>query len=294
MAVGARRLVYLSSASVHGQAPASGTDESSALSARQTIPYNNSKVWAERKLWRLRRGRDVEVVILRPGIVFGPRSRWTGGLADELLSGQACFIGSGDGICNSVYIDNLVHAIHLAATVADVDGHAFLVGDRETVTWREFYRPVVEALGMDLAQVPSVSLPRRASLWRDPLEFVQSSEKVTLAVSSLPRPLRKGFHAAHHLWRQRRSNGRSPWENPLPPQPVAIPERALLNQCRYKLPFNKATALLGYEPIVSFNEGCRRSVAWLAFAGYPIIEDRQQYQRGGAQGCPPAGTTRTF
>lgn len=62
-----QRLVYLSSASVHGQAPLPGTDESSPLNARQSVPYNNSKVGAERRLRRLRRGGDVELVILRPG-----------------------------------------------------------------------------------------------------------------------------------------------------------------------------------------------------------------------------------
>jgi hypothetical protein len=48
-------------------------------------------------------------------------------------------------------------------------------------------------------------------------------------------------------------------------------ERALLHRCRYKLPWHKAETILGYAPEVSFAEGCRRSVAWLAFAGYPVV-----------------------
>jgi hypothetical protein len=48
-------------------------------------------------------------------------------------------------------------------------------------------------------------------------------------------------------------------------------ERALLHRCRYKLPFTKAEVELGYRPIVTFEEGCRRSVAWLTFAGYPVL-----------------------
>jgi nucleoside-diphosphate-sugar epimerase len=38
---------------------------------------------------------------------------------------------------------------------------------------------------------------------------------------------------------------------------------AELQQSQYKLPFNKAERILGYEPIVSFDEGCRRSIEWL-------------------------------
>lgn len=73
---GVRRLVYLSTASVHGQTPEPGTDETSPLSDRQALPYNNAKVRAERRLRALRERGQVELVLLRPGIVFGPRSFW--------------------------------------------------------------------------------------------------------------------------------------------------------------------------------------------------------------------------
>jgi hypothetical protein len=29
---------------------------------------------------------------------------------------------------------------------------------------------------------------------------------------------------------------------------------------------------LNYQPIVSFSEACRRTVAWMAYAGYPVAE----------------------
>jgi nucleoside-diphosphate-sugar epimerase len=36
------------------------------------------------------------------------------------------------------------------------------------------------------------------------------------------------------------------------------------------LPDAKARALLGYEPSVGFDEGMRRTLGWLRFAGYPV------------------------
>ena len=131
-----RRLVYLSSGSVHGQAPQPGTDESSALSTRQDLPYNNAKVRAEQTLTRLRNQGDVELIILRPGIVFGPRSSWVTHFADDLLAGKAALLNRGRGICNSIYVDNLVHAIYLAATQPQIDQEVFLLGDQECVTWQ--------------------------------------------------------------------------------------------------------------------------------------------------------------
>ena len=261
-AAGLRRMIYLSSAAVHGQAPAPGTDETSPLNRRQPIAYNRSKIEAETALRRLRKAGKVELVILRPGIVFGPRSCWTGGLADETLTGTACLVDGGAGICNALYVDNLVHAIKLAASRSSIDGEAFLLGQEETVTWRDLYRPVVEALGRPIEEIPSVGY-RPEPPWR---------RAARNAAARLPYPARAGLHAARHAlapppaatarWRQSR------------PAPVATLEKALLHRCRVKLPWTKARAKLGYEPVVGYDEGCRRAIAWLDFAGYPVVGGR--------------------
>src|SRR5439155_25947513 len=43
---GLKRMIYLSSASVHGQSPSPGTSEDTPLQRRQPIPYNRSKIQA--------------------------------------------------------------------------------------------------------------------------------------------------------------------------------------------------------------------------------------------------------
>lgn len=48
-----------------------------------------------------------------------------------------------------------------------------------------------------------------------------------------------------------------------PPQPVVTEMMAILQQSEYKLPFEKAQKILGYEPIVTFKQGCRHSIDWL-------------------------------
>jgi nucleoside-diphosphate-sugar epimerase len=262
---GVRRLVYLSTAAVHGQAPAPGTDEDSPLSTRQPVPYNNAKVRAERRLRQLRRRSTVEVVTLRPGIVFGPRSFWVSNFANALLAGRACLIRRGQGICNSIYIDNLVQAIYLAMTAAAADGEAFLVGDAEEVTWAALYQPVAEALGFDLARLPEAPVPALSVPWRERVQAVRTAAPVQAFLSRLPEKLRQAFGAALDCWL---APPASPWALPLQPAPVVTREMALLYQCQYKLPFGKATRLLGYRPAVAFPEACRRTVAWLAFAGY--------------------------
>jgi nucleoside-diphosphate-sugar epimerase len=272
---GVRRLVYLSSASVHGQAPAPGTDESGPLSDRQPIAYNNAKVRAERQLLRLRENGAVEVVILRPGIVTGPRSGWISQFASNLLAGTAYWLNDGKGICNSIYVDNLVHAIQLALTTPAADGHAFIVGDEETVTWADLYRPVVAALGFDVTDLPSATVIKQGRSQREALDALKSRAVVRSTLALIPKRLRRALRAVLSA----------------PPQAVASPwthdacgatqthtiaatlEMALLYGCAAKLPDTKARRILGYRPIVTFAEGCRRTLGWLEFAGYPLVAD---------------------
>jgi nucleoside-diphosphate-sugar epimerase len=267
---GVRRLVYLSTASVHGQAPEAGTTEESPLRRRQTLEYNNAKVRAELRLRRLRARGSVELVLLRPGIVFGPRSSWVSSFADALLEGTAYLIDRGSGVCNSIYVDNLVHAIRAALTAPGVDGEAFLLGDREQVTWADLYRPIAAALGFDLASVAEASVPPRVPALRKSLDRALASKTARRASSILPGRVRRAARSA--LAPLEAAPSTSSWALPRARKAVATPEMALLYRCRYKLPFDKAARILGYEPRVPFDLGCRRTVAWLEFAGYPVID----------------------
>lgn len=263
---GVQRIVYLSTASVHGQSPRPGTDENSRLSVRQPLAYNNAKVLAERKLLNMHTRGSVELVILRPGIVYGPRSTWISGLAEELLAGRAYLIDEGQGIFNGIYVDNLIHAIRLAITTPHADGHAFLLGDRELVTWADFYRAVADALGVDLGKVARVASPAFKKNWHDSLGNALSSAPVRAILPLIPKKLKDAVKAAVRSLAEPPS---SPWTLPGPPAPCVTRMMALLQQCHYKLPYDKARRLLGYEPSFSFAEGMRRSIGWLQFAGYP-------------------------
>src|SRR5262249_9450974 len=147
----------LSTSAVHGQAPMQGTDERSPLSLDQPFPYNIAKIRAEQRLQALRQSGTVEVVMLRPGIVYGPRSRWIAGFADQLLAGRAQLFDRGEGICNAIYVDNGVHAIGRAIAANVPPAEAFLINDAGRVTWRNLFDPVATALGFDLDTLPQLS-----------------------------------------------------------------------------------------------------------------------------------------
>ncbi|MFL6602497.1 MAG: NAD-dependent epimerase/dehydratase family protein [Steroidobacteraceae bacterium] len=268
---GVKRFIYLSSASVHGQAPAPGTDETTPLKNRQPIAYNNAKVRAERRLLALRKTGGVELVILRPGIVVGPRSWWISSFVSSLLAGDAYLVNRGRGICNSIYVDNLVQAIYLAARAPRADGRAFLVGDAETISWADLYRPVGDALGFDLGEVPNleyVKPPRLNSLVRRARTSVAARYLRTM----VPKRVRRGLRAAL----TQETPPLSPWAESAaqsragPVSARVTLEMALLYQCAYKLPHAQAQRMLGYEPSVPFAEACRRTLGWLEFSGCPV------------------------
>jgi len=256
-AASVRRLVYLSSASVHGQSPLPGTDESSPLSSRQPLAYNNAKVAAERRLMRLA-SDNPEIVVLRPGIVFGPRSQWVGGWADELLAGEAYTVEGAQGVCNAIYVDDLVRAIVLAIDTADARG-AYLLGQKEQVAWRDFCEPIAAALGVPFETVPDHSAaeaqPERGPSLRERLRPV-----IRRVRPFIPAKVRGRVRAAIHAGRARADGGG---------RAVSL-ERALLHTARHRPSWDRARTELGYEPLVSFDEGLKRSIAWLAFAGYPV------------------------
>jgi nucleoside-diphosphate-sugar epimerase len=268
---GVKRLVYLSSASVHGQAPACGTDEQSPLSDCQAEDYNNRKVRAERLLLKEREGGTTEVVILRPGVVFGPRDRWISGLAHELLRGTAYLVDGGAGICNSIYVDNLVHAIHLALTASEADGEAFLVGDAETVTWAELYQRIAAALGVGFEEIHCVTRPAFAKGLGQRVNDFRSSKAIQSILPIFPPKLKLAVKAGLTAWKEPPAT--SPWALSEVLAPEVTMEMADLQQCSFKLPQAKAEHILGYKPILTFEEGCRRSIAWLRCTGFPVCKE---------------------
>jgi nucleoside-diphosphate-sugar epimerase len=265
---GIRRIVYLSSSSVHGLAPAPSTTEETPLSDRQPFAYNNAKVRAE-KLWaQLRPTGKVEVVGLRPSIVFGPRSRWCSDLAEEALTGTAYLLGEGNGICNTIYIDNLLQAIALASQAPQVDGQYFLLRDQETVTWKDFYEPILAACGAQLRDIHQVEAPKFRRSWKDRIDLLRTSSLLQI-IKPLAPPvaIRVGKAALNALPTPPMP---SPWPSDGKPRPQVTAEMAALQQCNWRMPCAKAEKLLGYQPKISFSEGMELSIAWLKFAGYPV------------------------
>jgi nucleoside-diphosphate-sugar epimerase len=265
---GVRRMVFMSSASVHGLVPCAGTDELSPLHSNHRFAYNNAKVCAERALTKLRAHGSVELVILRPSIVFGPRSRWLTDVADQILSDSAYLIDEGLGICNAIYVDNLIDAIELALTTPTADRGVFLLNNSERITWFDFYQPIAAALGVAMDRIHSISAPPLDSSLNRSLRLYYNSKSVQSLLPFIPGTFKQAVKGA--IKGLRDSGPPSPWELPSQPQLDLSEELCQLQLCTVHLPYTRARHTLAYESRVSFSDGMNRSLGWLGFAGYPL------------------------
>lgn len=260
------RVVYLSSASVHGQAPPPGTDESALLHTQHAMPYNNAKVRAERAFFRACQRHGLAGFALRPGVVYGPRSRWIADLSADLRSDQAWLLRAGDGICNGIYVDNLVAAVACCLTAPTDAAGAYLVGDAEVITWEELYHTVAVALGLDPRRIHRLAtLPDFLPSTQEKIADLVAHPVTQIFLPTMPSSLKrigKQFLAAVA------SSAPPPdsWQLPALPAPRVTQELALLQTCRWSLPSRLAHQRLGYTPVVDFSTALTRSLAWLAFA----------------------------
>jgi 2-alkyl-3-oxoalkanoate reductase len=153
---GLRRLVYLSSAAVHGYNPPAGTDEKSPLPQLPAPAGHPLLAAAERQFFTLCRQLSLPGYALRPAVLYGPRSPLIAGLAADLLAGRAWLLEEGQGICNGLYVDNLVAAIRLCLKDRNGAGQPYLLGDAEAITWRDLYHTLARELDAPASSIRSV------------------------------------------------------------------------------------------------------------------------------------------
>lgn len=145
-AAGVRQLVQLSSVMVYGFDYADGVTEEGPFRDDGNI-YNETKFRSERVALEFHRRGEFDVIVIRPGDVYGAGSvPWV--LRPLQLLRQRLFMlpDGGNGVINHVHVDNLLDGVFLALE-KNAGGEAFTISDGVATPCREFFAHHARMLG---------------------------------------------------------------------------------------------------------------------------------------------------
>lgn len=220
-----RRLVYTSTPSVvHGGQGLEGVNESQPYPDRYESAYSATKAEAERAVLAANDDR-IATVALRPHLVWGPGDpHLLPRLVARARAGRLRKIGDGKNLVDTVFVDNAASAHELAldrlAPDSLIAGKAYFIAQGEPMPlWLTIERLIVASGGP--------TLPKRAV-----------PESIAVAGGAL----------CELAWKTLRLKGEPPMT------------RFVAHQLATSHWFDLSAARteLGYEPIVSFDEGLER------------------------------------
>ena len=158
------RFVQISTFSVYEPFPNGTLDENSPRGNGDS-PYAKTKYEIEELLQTMHQEHGLPATVLQPTVVYGPfAGTWTIDPVEKLRKGRVVLPGEGGGLCNAVYVDDVVGAIFSAAVSDRALGERFLVSGSNPVTWREFFRAYEHILGVEsLDFLPADEIARAAA-----------------------------------------------------------------------------------------------------------------------------------
>jgi nucleoside-diphosphate-sugar epimerase len=194
---GARRFIYVSSIKVNGEST-SGRPFSRSDPPGPVDPYGISKWEAELALARVARETGLEVVVVRPPLVYGPGVR--GNFLRLLKLARLGFptpVGSANNLRSLVFVRSLADVLVTCIQHPAAAGQTFLVSDGEDLSTPALFTKLARALGKRpwLVPVPVGLLRAIAGVARRSAEFQRLFG--SLQVDSTPLLTELGWRPPH-------------------------------------------------------------------------------------------------
>lgn len=150
---GVKRFVFISSVKVHGEETLTPYDETSPYNPQD--PYGVSKMEAEKLLRRIEAETGLEVVVVRPTLVYGEGVKANFlRLIQMIQSGVPLPLASIVNIRSLLYVGNLADALAVCALHPKAAGQTYLVSDGEDVSTPRLIRSIAVAMGVPARLFP--------------------------------------------------------------------------------------------------------------------------------------------
>lgn len=255
---GISRIVHISSYAVYGHGTRLNgdmTESTKWINAKH--PYIIAKRKTESLIKEYSKSKNLPAVILQPTIVYGPFAKaWTLLPVDQLKTGVVPLVNGGKGLCNAVYIDDVVDAMLLAAVKPDVIGETFLISSEIPITFKTFFEAFGNVIGTNSMQEISSK------------ELVKLSKKKKLHGHPAVIPFRRIIARIAKEFMPG-DKWQATWYPKQTSQSLHIPSLTQIELFESETGVNisKAKKLLDYNPKFSFDHGMEMTAKFLRWAG---------------------------
>lgn len=176
---GVKRFIFLSSVKVNGEGGNMPYAEHDTPAPEDS--YGVSKWEAEEALKKMSQASGLEIVIIRPPLVYGPGVKANFlQMLNVVNRGIPLPFASINNRRSFIYLENLVDAIAICITHPKAAGQTYLVSDGEDVSTPELIMKVADALGK-----PAMLFPFPQSVMRLAGKITGKSEAVERLLGSL-------------------------------------------------------------------------------------------------------------
>jgi nucleoside-diphosphate-sugar epimerase len=188
---GVGKVIHFSSAGVLGSVGENRpAEETHALSPRDV--YDKTKLKGEKIALRFA-AEGENVVVIRPGWVYGPGDRRTFKLIKAVASKNFLLVTTGKTRQTPVYIEDLVQGILLCAEKG-VQGEIYHLAGSENLSVKEITRAIAQVTGVPLSQFPLPQFVLKVAAWKLEKVFSLWGKEAPLTKGKLaffihPKPL---------------------------------------------------------------------------------------------------------
>jgi nucleoside-diphosphate-sugar epimerase len=223
-----RRFIHISTTDVYGH-PGGPPVQEDYVARRLHNWYSRTKREAEQAVRAAAGRQGLEVVIIRPATVYGPRSvAMIGEIAQALGNGSMLLIGGGGTVAGLCYVENLADLVLDALRNEAAVGEAFNATDALEVTWKELTDDLAHGIGA------------RPARWSMPYSLAYN----------LGLFLEQGYRLA------RGATG-------LSTRPLLSRQAVEVMGRDQRFSNQKAKQMLGFQPRVGYEEGLAATLRWL-------------------------------
>ncbi len=150
-----KRFVFISSLTVAGIPSEKPADEETEPGVELRDQYTEYKRTCERIIAGKRPG--AEFVILRPGVAYGPRSRYLGRMIEMVRRIGPLglpFVGNAKSLAPFIQVQDLAAAVYLAGTKREAAGTTFNITDGRAESWFDFFEAITSSFNNRLRIIP--------------------------------------------------------------------------------------------------------------------------------------------